>query len=170
MDGDYKYNWDEMIKRLFHINEHRINNTNDEMEVKRRGGTKSKIVVERMLNVFDLHFPTPATKAMSRICACKTGRNLQIFGWACNSNSHARGLNYLTFVCKNKAGKTTQRGESSQKMLQKSSVLSFAWNAKKSLCKLNSPHCRQGKKWGRGGEVKGQWGGWAGSSFTPIYI
>jgi hypothetical protein len=27
---------------------------------------------------------------------------------ACNSNSHARGLHYLTFVCKNKAGKTTQ--------------------------------------------------------------
>jgi hypothetical protein len=27
---------------------------------------------------------------------------------ACNSNSHARGLHYLTFVCKNKAGKSTQ--------------------------------------------------------------
>ena len=54
---------------------------NDEMVMKRRGGTKSKIVVERMLNVFDLHFPTPAMKAMSRICARKTERNLQIFGW-----------------------------------------------------------------------------------------
>jgi hypothetical protein len=49
---------------------------NDEMAVKQRGGTKSKIVVERMLNVFDLHFPTPAME-----CACKTERNLQIFGW-----------------------------------------------------------------------------------------
>jgi hypothetical protein len=81
---------------------------NDEMTVKRRGGTKSKIVVERMLNVFDLHFLTPVVKAMSRICACKTERNLQIFGWACNSNSHARGLHYLTFVCKNEARKSTQ--------------------------------------------------------------
>ncbi len=62
---------------------------------------------------------------------------------ACNSNSHARGLHYLTFVCKNKAGKTTQWGESSQEMLQKSSAFSLAWNAKKSLCKLNSLHCRQ---------------------------
>ena len=43
---------------------------NDEMAMKRRGGTKSKIVVERMLNVFDLHFPTPAVEAMSRIYAC----------------------------------------------------------------------------------------------------
>jgi hypothetical protein len=53
----------------------------DEMAMKQRGGTNSKIVVERMLNVFDSHFPTPAVKAMSRICACKTERNLQIFGW-----------------------------------------------------------------------------------------
>jgi hypothetical protein len=27
---------------------------------------------------------------------------------ACNSNSHAHGLHYLTFVCKNKAGKSRQ--------------------------------------------------------------
>ncbi len=51
------------------------------MAMTRRGGTKSKIVVERMLNVFDLHFPTPAVEAMSRICACKAERNLQMFGW-----------------------------------------------------------------------------------------
>ncbi len=37
--------------------------------------------IERMLNVFVLHFSTPAEKAMSRICASKTERNLQIFGW-----------------------------------------------------------------------------------------
>ncbi len=54
---------------------------NDEMAMKRSGGTKSKIVVKGMLNAFDLHFPTPALEAMSRICACKTERNLQIFGW-----------------------------------------------------------------------------------------
>ncbi len=32
---------------------------------------------------------------------------------ACNSNSHPRGLHYLTFVCKTKQGKSMQRGESS---------------------------------------------------------
>ncbi len=45
---------------------------NDEMVMEQRGGTKGKPVVERMLNVFDLHFPTPAEKAMSRIWAYKT--------------------------------------------------------------------------------------------------
>jgi hypothetical protein len=45
---------------------------NDEMSMKRWGGTKGKPVVEIMLNVFDLHFPTLAVEAMSRIHACKT--------------------------------------------------------------------------------------------------
>jgi hypothetical protein len=53
----------------------------DEMVMEQRGGLKSKPDVERMLNAFDLHFSTPAEKAMSRICASKTERNLQIFGW-----------------------------------------------------------------------------------------
>ncbi len=30
---------------------------------------------------FNLHFPAPVMEAMSRICACKTEKNLQIFGW-----------------------------------------------------------------------------------------
>ena len=76
----------------------------DEMVMEQRGGTKGKPDVERMLNVFDLHFTTPAVEAMSRIYACKTERNLQI---------SARGLHYLTFVCKTKQGKPMQRGESS---------------------------------------------------------
>jgi hypothetical protein len=57
---------------------------NDEMVMKRRGGTKSK-TVGRMLN---------------KICKYLAG--------ACNSNSHARGIYYLTFVCNNKAGKSSQ--------------------------------------------------------------
>jgi hypothetical protein len=39
---------------------------------------------------------------------------------AYNSNSHARGLHYLTFVCGNKAGKINVKGAS-----QKSSALSI---------------------------------------------
>ncbi len=54
---------------------------NDEMAMNQRGGMKGKPVVERMLNVFDLHFSTSAEKAMSRIYAYKTERNLQMFGW-----------------------------------------------------------------------------------------
>jgi hypothetical protein len=63
-----------------------------------------------MLNVFDLHFSTPEEKAVSRICASKTRRNLQTFGWCLHSNSHACGLHYLTFVCGNKAGKINALG------------------------------------------------------------
>jgi hypothetical protein len=81
---------------------------NDEMAMKKRGGMKSKIVVERMLNVFDLHFPTPAVEAMSRIYACKTERNLQIFGW-CLQFKHSCPWATLSYFClQNKAGKSMQ--------------------------------------------------------------
>ncbi len=63
---------------------------------------------------------------------------------ACNSNRHARGLHYLTFVCKTKQGKSMQRGESSWENVSKElSVINSLWNAKKSLCKLKSLQCRQ---------------------------
>jgi hypothetical protein len=76
---------------------------NDEMAMKRRDGTNSKIVVERMLNVFDLHFPTPAVKAMSRICPCKTERNLQIFGW-CLQFKQSCPWATLSYFCLQKQG------------------------------------------------------------------
>jgi hypothetical protein len=77
---------------------------NDKMAMKRRGGTNSKIVVERMLNVFDLLFPTPAVKAMSRICACKTERNLQIFGW-CLQFKQSCPWATLSYFCLQKQGR-----------------------------------------------------------------
>ncbi len=36
--------------------------------------------IEMMLNVFDLHLSAPEEKAVSRICASKTRKNLQMFG------------------------------------------------------------------------------------------
>jgi hypothetical protein len=81
---------------------------NDEMALKQRGGLKSKIVVERMLNVFDLHLPTPAVEAMSRICACKTGRNLQIFGWCLQFKQSCPWATLSHFCLQNKAGKSMQ--------------------------------------------------------------
>ena len=77
---------------------------NDEMVMKRRGGTKSKIVVERMLNVFDLHFPTPAVEAMSRIYARKTESNLQIFGW-CLQFKQSCPWATLSYFCLQKQGR-----------------------------------------------------------------
>jgi hypothetical protein len=58
-----------------------------------------------MLNVFDLHFSTPAVEAMSRICACKTERNLQIFGWCLQFKQSCPWATPSYFCLQNKAGK-----------------------------------------------------------------
>ncbi len=75
------------------------------MAMKGRGGTKGKPIVERMLNVFYLHFPTSAVKAMSRICACKTERNLQMFGWCLQFKQSCPWATLSYFCLQNKAGK-----------------------------------------------------------------
>ncbi len=75
---------------------------NDEMAVKRRGGTKGKPIVERML---DLHFPAPAVEAMSRIYACKTERHLQIFGWCLQFKQSCPWATLSYFCLQDKAGK-----------------------------------------------------------------
>jgi hypothetical protein len=54
---------------------------NDEMVMNGGVERSENPNTERMLNVFDLHLPTPEEKAVSRICASKTRRNLQTFGW-----------------------------------------------------------------------------------------
>jgi hypothetical protein len=81
---------------------------NDEMAMGRSGGTKSKTVVERMLNVFDLHFPAPVVEATSRIYACKTERNLQIFGWCLQFKQSCLWATLSYFCLQKKAGKSTQ--------------------------------------------------------------
>jgi hypothetical protein len=58
-----------------------------------------------MLNVFDLHFPTPAVEATSRICACITERNLQIFGWCLPFKQSSQWATLSYFCLQNKAGK-----------------------------------------------------------------
>jgi hypothetical protein len=50
---------------------------NDEMVMKR----SANLNIDRKLKVFDLHLSTPEEKGVSRICASKTRRNLQKFGW-----------------------------------------------------------------------------------------
>ncbi len=118
---------------------------NDEMSVERRGGTKGKPVVERMLNVFDLHFPTPAVEAMSRICACKTERNLQIFGWCLQFKQSCPWTTLSYFCLQNKAGQiNATRRVVLRKICQKSSALSIRFEMRRSLF-ANRIHyiCRQ---------------------------
>ncbi len=81
---------------------------NDEMVMKRRDGTKSK-TVGRMLNVFSIYiFLHQQWKQCLEFVLAKLREICKYLAGACNSNSHARGLHYLTFACKNKAGKSTQ--------------------------------------------------------------
>jgi hypothetical protein len=67
--------------------------------------------IERMLNVFDLHFSTPAMrKQCLEFALPKPVEICKYLADACNSNSHARGLHYLTFCLLNKAGKINAMG------------------------------------------------------------
>jgi hypothetical protein len=78
---------------------------NDEMVMEQRVERKANPNIERMLNVFDLHFSTPAEKAMSRIYAYKTERNLQIFGWCLQFKQSCPWATLSYFCLQNKAGK-----------------------------------------------------------------
>jgi hypothetical protein len=80
----------------------------DEMVMGRGVERKANPNIERMLNVFDLHFSTPA--AMSRICAFKTERNLQIFGWCLQFKQSCPWATLSYFCLRNKAGKINAMG------------------------------------------------------------
>ncbi len=57
---------------------------------------------------FNLHFPAPVMEAMSRICACKTEKNLQIFGW-CLQFKHSCLCATLSYFCLQKQGRKMRR-------------------------------------------------------------
>ncbi len=69
--------------------------------------------IERMLNVFDLHLSAPEEKKQCLEFALpKPGEICKHLAGAYDSNSHARGLHYLTFVRGKQAEKSMQWGES----------------------------------------------------------
>jgi hypothetical protein len=85
---------------------------NDEMVMKLRVERRANPDIERMLNVFDLHFLHQQRKQCLEFALPKPGEICRHLAGAYNSNSHARGLHYLTFVCETKQGKSMQWGES----------------------------------------------------------
>ena len=112
------------------------------MGTKRRGGTKSK-TTERMLNVFQSTFSASEMKQCLEFALAKLRRICKYLADAYNSNSHVCGLHCLTFVRENKAGKSTQGGESSLENALKRAQRYLTKNVKKSPCKLSLLHCRQ---------------------------
>ncbi len=114
---------------------------NDEMVMGQRGGTKGKPLTERMLNVFDLLFSTPAEKAMSRFYASKTERNLQIFGWCLQFKQSCPWVTLSYFCLQNKAGKiNAMRRVILREMFHKSSALSIHLKWGEVPLQLNSLH------------------------------
>ncbi len=140
MDDDCKYNWDEMVKQLFHINEHRINNTGWMMKWRWKGGVERKAKLLGECGMFLIYiFLHQQWKQCLEFALAKLREICKYLAGACNSNSHARGL----LSAKTRQGNQHNEASRLRKCIKKSTVLSLAWNAKKSLCKLNSLQCCQ---------------------------
>ncbi len=90
------------------------------MVMKQRGGTKAKSC-RGCWKFFNLHFLHQEWSKYLELALAKLRGLCKYLANACNSNSHVYGLHCLTFVYQNKAGKSTQWGESS---FNKSSALS----------------------------------------------
>ncbi len=88
------------------------------MVMKRRGGRKAKLLLRECWTFLTYIFLHQQWKQCLEFALAKLREICKYLAGACNSNSHARGLHYLTFVWK-KPGKSMQWGESSQKMYQK---------------------------------------------------
>ncbi len=91
--------------------------------------------IERMLNVFDLHHSAPKEKAVSRICASKTRRILQTFGWCLQfKQSCPWGFTILLLYTENKQG--NQRNGANrfkEKCLRKAQHYQFFLKEEKAL-------------------------------------
>ncbi len=127
----------------FHDNEHRINNagwirngdeTEEWNEKQNHGGNADRFSIDifSIRNEVCLEFALAKLRGLCKYLAD-----------AYNSNSHVCGLHCLTFVYENKAGKSTQWGESSFRKCIKKELSVISQNMEKSPCKLNLLHCRQ---------------------------
>ncbi len=122
----------------FHIDEHKVNNTGWMMKWWwNRGWNERQTPILRECWTFLIYiFLHQQRKQCLEFMLTKLREICKYLAGACNSNSHARGLHYLTFVCKTKQGKSMQWGESSRKMIQKSSALSIHFKTRRSLLQI----------------------------------
>ncbi len=70
-----------MIRWLFHDDEHRINNTGWVRNGDETEEWNEKQNHRENSERFSIYIFCIRSEAMSRICACKTEKNLRIFGW-----------------------------------------------------------------------------------------
>ncbi len=126
---------------LFTSIKHRINNTGWMMKwwwregVERNAGPR----IERMLNIFNLHFPAPEEKAVSRICASKTRRNLQTFGWCLQFKQSCPWASLFYFCARKTSREINAVGRIIlRKNVSESSALPILFEGGESPCNLNS--------------------------------
>ncbi len=111
-----------------HDNEHRINNTGWITGLRWNGGVERKAKpLRECWTFFNLHFPASVLEAMSRICACKTEKNLKIFG-CCLQFKQSCLRATLSYFCLQKQGRkiNAMRRVVCEKCIKKSSALSHA--------------------------------------------
>ncbi len=125
----------------FYSIKHRTNNTGWMMkwwwreEVERSANPN----IERMLNVFNLHFSAPEEKAVSQICDSKTWRNLQTFGWCLQFKQSCLWAS-LSYFCMRKTSR--EINAMGQLVLRKNiseqlSIINPLWR-RRNPCNLNS--------------------------------
>ncbi len=110
----------------FHDDEHRINNTGWIAKWWWNGGVERKAKPKgECWTFFNLHFPASEMKAMSNICACKTEKNLQMFGWCLQFKQSCLRAT-LSYFCLRKQGRkiNAMRRVVFEKCIKKSSALS----------------------------------------------
>ncbi len=101
------------LKWLFHVDDNRINNTGWMIKRWWNGGVERIAKLLRECWTFLTHiFLHQQLKQYLQFALAKLREICKYLAGACNSNSHARGLHYLTFVWKTRQGK--QRNEASR--------------------------------------------------------
>ena len=98
----------------FYIDEHRLNNIGWMMKWQWNGGVERKAnpLLRECWTFLIYIFLHQQWKQCLEFVLAKLREICKYLVGACNSNSHARGLHHLTFVCKTKQG--NQRNEASR--------------------------------------------------------
>ncbi len=119
MNKTITFNWGEIIRWLFMMMKHKINNTGciwNGDETEGWNEAKPKGNVERF---FNLHFLDQKWSKDLEFALAKLRGLCKYLASVYNSHSHVYGLHRLTFVHENKAEKSMQWGESSFERAQR---------------------------------------------------
>ncbi len=113
------------------------------MAMKRRGGTKAKLLLRECWTFLIYIFLHQQWKQCLEFTLAKLREICNIWLVLAIQTVMPVGYTILLLSAKTKQGNQCNEASRLRKCIKKSVALSFAWNAKKSLCKLNSLHCRQ---------------------------